>query len=473
MANMNQTQHHNQTTAKRRNAGRLRMWWRGESLAARVWYVLLALFIVQSCVMVFVTKFGVPPDETNHIHFINYYTERSLSPILTDQQPTYNLGDKTREVDYLYHYIMSVVRRVLPFSTNTELYIIRLFSVGFAAATFVVLRRLMKRLAVHEWATAAGLALAAGMAMVLMMSSAINNDVFVWLGVALGLLLIVRLAQTPKLIDVVWLACLVSYGGLIKRTLLPIGLVFAVVGMAIVVRKWRVILTQLKSANVALVLPCVLLVLGLGLAAERIGGNVLQYGHVVPTCAEVQGESACYDFWANIRERELAKRPAEQMLPAPVFAGRWVQESLINIFDIQTQGWRHEVKPAPWVEPLFLLFVLVGLGYGTVRELRRSSDHKARLRLLVLGLSVFYILFHMVVNYSEYKHYRVFGLALNGRYILAGLLPLLVLCMWYWGALLGRVPTKVRIGLTVAFLLVVTWESGLHVLLQNPQLFHG
>ena len=29
-----------------------------------------------------------------------------------------------------------------------------------------------------------------------------------------------------------------------------------------------------------------------------------------------------------------------------------VQESFINIFDIQTQGWRHDVKPAPWVEPL-------------------------------------------------------------------------------------------------------------------------
>lgn len=449
-------------------------WWRGEALATRVWYVLLALFIVQSCVVVFVTKFGVPPDETNHIHFINYYTDHSLSPILTDQRPTYNLGDKTREVDYLYHYLMSLLRRVLPFATNVELYIIRLLSVGFAVLTFAVVRRLLQRLKVHEWAITFGLALASGMAMVLMMSSVVNNDVLVWLGVALGLLLIVRLAEKPRLTDLLWLACLVSYGGLVKRTLLPIGLVLAVVGLGAATRRWRALSAQLRAPSRALIIPCVVLIVGLGLAAERIGGNVLSYGHVVPTCAEVQGEAACYDFWANIRERELAKRPPEHLLAAPVFAGRWVQESFINIFDIQTQGWRHEVKPAVWVEPLFLLFFVTGLVYGLVHELRKwRVDDKARLRLLVLALSVFYMLFHMVVNYGEYRRYRVFGLALNGRYILAGLLPLLAFTAWYWTILLQKFPVRVRFGLALAFLLIITWESGLHVLLQNPQLFHG
>jgi len=453
---------------------RFRRRWNGGSLATRVWYALLAIFIIQSCVLVFATKFGVPPDETNHIHFINYYTDHSLNPILTDQQPTYNLGDKTREVDYLYHYTMSLVRRVLPFSLNTELYLIRLFSIGFAVLTFAVIGKLLRRLGVHEWAITFSLALASLMTMVLMMSSAINNDVLVWLGLVLGLALLVRLTEKPRLVDLVWLACLVSYGGLVKRTLLPIGLVFALVGILVAARRWRTVLEQFRKPTPVLLIAGVLFAIGLGLAVERIGGNIVNYGHITPTCAEVQGEEACYDFWANIRERELAATPRGDLLAAPVFAGRWVQESFINIFDIQTQGWRHDVKPAPWVEPLFLLFVIVGLAYGFVSEIRnRQGDSRARLRMGVVALCVFYVLFHMVVNYGEYRHYRVFGLALNGRYILAGLLPLLGFLAWYWGALLRRLPLQARWCLAITFLLAIGWESGLHVLLQNPQLFHG
>ena len=452
----------------------LRHWWHANPWPTRLWYILLVAFALQASVVVFVTKFGVPPDETNHIHFIDYYTEHSLSPILTDQQPTYNLGDKTREVDYLYHYVMSLVRRILPFSQTMEHYIIRLISVGVAAASFVVLRRVFLRVGVSEWANVAALAVASGLAMVLMVSGAINNDAFVWLALALGMSLIVRLYQKTRLVDLLWLGSLVAYGGLTKRTFLPIGVVLGVVGFILALRHWRHLMTELRRPTAGLVVALLVLFGGLVLGAERIGGNIIKYGHITPTCDEVRGEAACEVFWWNIRESYLAQREPERLVAPIEFVGRWFQESFINILDIQTQGWRHEVKPPVWLEPLLLAMIVIGVGYGAAYELRRCGrDKLARQRLLLLGIGVFYILFHLLVNYSEYQRSRVFGLALNGRYILAGLLPLLFLTVWYWSILLRRIPVVLLVSLALLFIGAITWGSGLHILLQNPQLFRG
>src|ERR1700740_2100159 len=84
----------------------------GATPLARI--IILGLFIIQTVVLVFVTHIGTPPDETNHIAFVEYYAHHSLSPIFDQQQPTYYLGDKTREVGSLYHYSMSLVYRVSP-----------------------------------------------------------------------------------------------------------------------------------------------------------------------------------------------------------------------------------------------------------------------------------------------------------------------------------------------------------------------
>lgn len=449
-------------------------WFSDLPRARRVWYGLLVVFVIQASVVALVTKFGVPPDETNHIHFIDYYTNNSLSPIFSDQQPTHNLGDKTREVDYVYHYAMSLVRRVLPFSTTAEHYIIRLFSIGFAVLTLVVLRRVFRKIGVSEWACVAALAVASCLSMVVLMSAVINNDVLVWLGVALGMTLVVRLYEKPRLLDLLWLASLVSYGGLVKRTLLPIGLVFAAVGLVLALRQWRKLLGELRKPTLAVVAAGLIMLGGVGLSAERVGGNVLQYGHISVTCDEVHGEAACYDFWWNIRERWLAQREPEPVVPPLEFAGRWVHESVINILDIQTQGWRHEVKPAAWVEPIVLSLFVAALGYGVIYETTRvRSDELSRYRLLLLGFGVLYVAFHLAVNYNEYQRSQVFGLALNGRYILAGLLPLLFLAAWYASLLLRRTPLGVRVGLVLGIVGMLAWQSGVYLLLQNPQLMHG
>lgn len=439
---------------------------------AGLWWLAVGLFAAQATTLAFITKFGVPPDENNHISFIDYYTDHSLDPFFSDQPPTYNLGDKTREVDYLYHYVMSLVQRVLPFSQTAEHYIIRLCTVALAVLTLYVLRRVFRRLGLSDTVSTLFVLVASGFSMVLMMSSAVNNDVLVWLGVATGLLLSLRLWEKPRVLDLLWLVSLVSYAGLAKRTLLPIAAAFALVGIVAVICYWRQFWRELRRPTLVIVVAAVLALTGLGLSAERIGGNVLRYGNVAPSCNDVQGEAACHGFWWNMRERELARRAPEAAIPLQQFVNRWLHENLVNVLDIQTQAWRHEIKPARWVEPVWWIFITVGLCYGFIADVRRSrTDQTARQRLFVLAVVMAFMAALLLVNYSEYKRSAVFGLALNGRYMLAGFLPLLGLLVWYWSRLLPQ--RKIAVGLFVLLLAVTAWQSGFWLLLQNPQLIHG
>jgi len=444
----------------------------GSSLARRL---IFGLFIAQAVVLVFAVHITVPPDEQNNIDFIDYYAHHSVSPFLKHQTPTYSLGDKTREIDYLYHYGMSLVERLLPFSETTEDRILRLFSVVFAVLAFMVLVRILKRLKVSEVIINSSLLVITNLPMVLLLSAAVNNDVLVWLGMSLGLLLILRLATDPLPTDTLWLLALCCLGGLAKRTLLPMCVVFGLSGVVIVWRHRRVLLDRLRSSSRRYYFAAALIVaiLGVGLFAQRVGGNIAHYKSVQVTCEQVDGPVACYDFWTNVRARSLAELPPEKPLPMPVFVVRWFSDSFYNIVDIQTQYWKHQVRPARILTPLLATILVVGLGYGALYERKRfTTEAESRYRIYVAGVALMYIGVQLAVNFSTYMHYKVYGIALNGRYIIPSLLPLIGLAGFYWSKLLRRRPNMLIL-LTVMLIVFTIGGSGLLMMLRNSQLYHS
>lgn len=442
----------------------------GTRLALRL---TLGLFIVQATILAFVTQVGTPPDETNHIDFIQYYAQHTLAPIFSHQQPTYNLGDKTREVDYLYHYSMSLLYRVLPFSAHGKILAIRLLSVFFGVLCLLALIAVFRRLKVPAAVVTTGLLITTNLPMVLMMCAAVNNDVLVWLGMALGMLLLLRLWERPALTDALWLLLLAIVGGLVKRDLLPVGLVFGLMLVVIVIKNGRMLLGQLKRPSLYIAVLGLLVLLGGGLFVERVGGNIVRYGHIVPSCEEVQSVSACYDFWGNVRIRALAQLPPENQLPPPVYVAHWIYDSAANVVDIQTQGWRHQVRPGHLVVPLLLWLLGIGLSYGLWHDLRRwRTEQAARHRLYLVLIVLSYIGVQLAVNWVTYQHYRRYGIALNGRYVIAALLPLAVFTCWYWTLLLRRYP-RVLAMLALTVVATTIGGSGLLLMLHNPQLYKG
>ena len=433
----------------------------------------LGLFVLQAVVLVFVVRVGTPPDETNHVQFIEYYANHSLSPVFTDQQPTYNLGDKTREVDYLYHYAMSFVYRALPLSAHGKHMVIRLLTVVLAVVCFLVLANVFRRVGLSPGAITAALLVLSNLPMVLFMSSAINNDVLVWVGMALGVLLLVRLWERPTAVDLVWLFTLAIMGGLVKRNLLVVGMVLGVLGFVVLVRHFRVIVAQLGHLNWHLCVALAVLLLGVALFAERVGGNLVRYGSIVVACEQVRSEAACYDFWANIRARELARQTPGPLMPPHDFVISWTSDSFFNIVDIQTQGWRHEVKPVRWLTPVLVYVLFVGLVYGIFYEKARlRRDQQSRWRLYVVAIALFYIAMQLAVNFATYRHLQVYGVALNGRYIIPSVLLLSGFAGFYWAKLLARRPSVLAL-MTIALVVATIFGSGLMLLLRNPQSYTG
>jgi hypothetical protein len=443
--------------------------------------VILVVFALQALLLAVLMQPGVPPDENNHVEFINFYAEHSVSPFFSEQEPTWSLGDKTREVDYLYHYGMSLVARAVP-GESLDLYVIRLLSIVGALASFVALIRVFQRLGITRGAINTALAILTNLPMVLMLSAAVNNDVMVWLLTTVATLLFLRIWRQPILLDVVLLANVFAFGGLVKRTLLPLGVFFALATIVVVIRKWKIFKASFTFGP-QFVAAAVLLLLGIGLMTERIGGNLYQYGAISPSCNQVQGEEACAGFWLNARTRWIEKgSPAAEniWLPAgtsvdaeprilPVFMAEWTAASIDNIVNIQTQGWRHEVRPWGILTPLAIAFLSVAFVVAAMYDVRnREKSFRVRARLLIGLIGLFIVLTYMAVNYMNYRSLHIFGLALNGRYILSGIMLLTGLACFYWTLLLGK-----RLAPAVAIVTVGLFVigSGLLMMVRNPQLF--
>lgn len=435
--------------------------------------LVLGLFVVQAVFLVFTVHIGTPPDEENHYNFISFYANNSVAPIFNHQQPTYSLGDKTREADYLYHYLMSLVMRVLPFSYNVQLHIIRLFSVVFGLLSLVLLAKVFRRLGISAAAITVCILIVSNLPTVLMLSAAINNDSLVWLGTALGMLLLLRLWKKPTALDMLWLTNLSILGGLFKRTLLPICMSFALLGFVVLVRRFAILRSDFNRVNWKICVAIVVLFIGVGLFTERIGGNIVRYGGITPSCEQVQGVTACDPFWPNVRKRTLAELPPAPIIPLENFVPRWFQSSFDNISDIQTQFWLHEVKPARWLTPLLEMLLVSGLLYGAAYEAKRyTNDQKSRWRVVIFLIAAADVLVQLVVNYGIYKNSNVFGLALNGRYILPSVLVLSGLACFYWTRILER-RTSLLAVLAIIVILSTIFGSGLLMMLHNPQLRLG
>jgi hypothetical protein len=152
---------------------------------------------------------------------------------------------------------------------------------------------------------------------------------------------------------------------------------------------------------------------------------------------------------------------------------RWFSDSFSNVVDIQAQGWRHEVKPARWLTPVLVFLLIVGIVYGFLYDKHKfAANRESRLRLYIMMIALFFVGVHLMVNYGEYKHYKVFGIALNGRYIIPSLLPLIIFAGFYWSKLLARYP-KLLVVLAIIVALGTIFGSGLLMMFRNPQLIHG
>ena len=448
--------------------------------------IVLGLFAAQAVLLAFTMHVGTPPDENNHIQFTQYYAENSISPFFSHQTPTFNLGDKTREVDYMYAYLTSLLYRVSPLSSHANVIMLRLFTVAVAVLTMVLFARLFKKLGVGDGAITVGLLALTNLPMVLMLSSAVNNDVFVWLGTALGSLLVVRLWQKPTLTTFLWTASVTAIGGLFKRDLFVVGALFAVLAIVIVVRQRKAFFASVtQRPHWQLIVAGIVFLIGIGLFAERVGVNLVEYGSVTPSCNIVQGEQACSVFWGNQRDIDLATKDPSvfyrwvgnahydiHLMSPALFVVRWAGDSFYNIVDIQTQGWHHVVQPS-LVVVSFLGAVFVAITALAIWfDIKHRKERFAKARLVLMAIALIYIVAQLGVNYLTYRQDHIYGIALNGRYVLPSVFIMTLLGTFAASQFLRKYPA-LRLLAGVVVVATVIFGSGILLMFSNPQLVTG
>ena len=424
-------------------------------------YLVYALFVVQVVYLIFSVQVGLPPDELTHIRFIEYYTYNSLDPFIGSQTDWFALGDVTREVSYLYHYLMSLVLRVSPFTALNEYILLRFVGLALAFGTLVFSAKTFQLLKVPAGVITLGLFIVTNMAEFMLLSGAVNNDNMVWFITAGSMYLLVKLWTERKgqLRTLLFLATIVALGAITKKTFLPLALVFAGGGVLFSVMNWKLLIDQLKQSKWREWLLIGALVFSVGLAIERIGVNLVQYRAIDAPCADIHTVEQCSEYGVLRRNYRLDSLNVEGQTSLKVFAVPWLYGTIGLSFGVQ--GWGGQTMPPFW----FIAIVFLAMLATIYSSLRQKEKDRTRHWLLIgiLGLSWFYILVNLNVNYGIYQKWDRFGLALQGRYIFPILVPFVLVSVYYlWNLLRGAREKRFIPVIAAAFCILLVVYSGVY-----------
>lgn len=437
--------------------------WLATPLARKLVY---ALFLVQAVYLVFMIPIGVPPDELAHIRVAEQYVQQGhLSPVI-DEQTDYSLGDITRNTDYFYHYVLSLVARLMPFDGLPLYVVFRFMSVGIMLLTLLAGARLMKQLKVNEAVTTVGLLVVSNIAQILFMSAAINQDQIVWLATIAGALFLVRLWQKMNLIDVLILVNIVMFASISKKTFLPIAVLFGAILLILVWQQRRRFIAAIKQSvthwRPAVIVLGLLAVVGIGLNIERFGYNLVTYQQISVSCNKIHTHDQCMEHGVYRRNANLTDRRPADFIPVPIneFASYWYPRNFQGVFG--TQGWTGRALPDLWAYNTLLGMMTASFVLGIIYSVRRWRRPESIIFVASLG----YIALQMMVNYNVYLTYAAQGLALQGRYIFPIFVPLILVLAYMWYRILKRWPVALM-ALSAAVVVMILTQNGLSVIVRS------
>jgi len=400
-----------------------------------------------------------------------------LSPVWSGQPAGADAyGAVARDPSYLFQYALSFPYRLISYVTanqTIQVLVLRFINIALLAASLPLFKRLLVKTGASAGLVNLCLAFFVLVPIVPLLGAQINYDnAFIPL-TALVLLQTIRLVEQLRadqrlpLRTTLELIILMLLTSLVKFAFLPIALA-VVVYLAIATYRYSHFggLWAGLSRQFALIpkLTRWLLVVGLvvaaGLFAERYGLNVVNYHKPVPDCGKVLSVQQCRSYGPWIRDYDLANTKPSRTANPLTFTQLWLYGMWMRSFfavggpesQFDTKG--PLVLPAITTAVLAVTGVPLGFAYG--RRLWRRYDKSVL--LLFAGVIVTYLLALWV---DEYEAFSRTGqpVAINGRYLLPILLPLLLLVGLLYQEFLRR-RLAVKTSLALVALLACLWGGG-------------
>lgn len=446
-------------------------------LGSRLFLVIvLAAFAVQAGIVAVTGSYPMAFDESYHLGIIQLYAQQwspYFSHLSTSAAP---YGALATDPSYLYHYLFSFIYRfILLFTGNLFAVVVtlRFINVALFIAGLWLFRKAFDYTSISR--AVANLSVAAFSLLPLESFTAaqINYDNAIFACTGGAMLLTLRLLKEMKekkqipILTLGWLSAVCLFAAQVKYVFLPIMLgIYAFLavmiawqwrqtGRAFLHETWQRLRTVsiLQSVLLASVLLLALISFG-----WRYGYNVTRYHSLTPDCARVVNVQACLAYGPWSRNYRLAQTHVtdSSLLQLRIFTRAWLHIMATQIFAVvNAVNGANEPPVRRLVLGSYALFAggLICLLF-VWRRLLTSGAYV----WLFLTIGAVYTASLFLKNYGEFTRFGI-PIAVQGRYLLPILLPLMVLILQAYSAMLRERQT-VKLAVLMLALLVLSQGGG-------------
>lgn len=402
--------------------------WLGSKLA---WRIVVGLLLVQALWFVFSAQYPMAFDENYHFGLIKLHAQQIL-PFFTAQPHNAAVyGAVVRDPSYLYHWLMSFPYRLVSLITSNEtaqIIFLRLINVGLFVGAVLLYRRIVRRLGLSDALSTSLFAIFVLIPVVPFLAAHINYDNLFFLAVPLTVLLVFDLVQGFErgsievqtlllLLATLFLSCLIKY---------PFLPVFVISVVFVAWRAWRSGLISKKGLwlftrgfmqlkRLRRIFLALLVVLAVGLFAERYMANVVSYHNPIPACDAVISQDECEQYGPYGRDHVYAQEKSDTFhANIFVYAWEWLYGMWYRLFF--AISYDYSTAPPLYVLAWFAVGMAALLGVAVVVRARTLFAGKP-LRQFVLLLLLGYGLALFADGFSAYKKTGQ-PVAINGRYLI-------------------------------------------------------
>lgn len=439
----------------------------------RFFWAVLAFFVLESSWIALSSMYPMAFDENFHYGLIKTYAHYWL-PFLSSQPPGADAyGAVLRDPSYLYHYTMSFPYRLLAVAVHSDeklVILLRFINIGLFAAGLALFRRLLLRVRFSDKFANLILALFTLLPVVPLVAGQINYDNMLFPLVAWACLLTINVTDqirikklSARTVLALVILCLLTT--LVKYEFLPIFASIVIFLLYTYQRysdtTWRKLLPTLWSSwreqpTYTRLVLAILLIISIGLFAQRDGINLVRYHTFAPDCGQVLAVDHCsqYSPWNyNYYNHQIIQSNKGHVIYENVasYTGWWAYwlwyRSYFAVNGPQTDFTNYPPLPLPAAAGVLIgIFGLIAVVFRW-RSITKGDPYM----LFFLLASVIYLLALWLEAYTTYRSTGVFEI-MNGRYVLPILLLVAALIGKSFAGVLRKFPVM-KVSLAVVALI--------------------
>lgn len=408
---------------------------------------------------------GIVPDGNRHMAAIYHFAKQPIEkgPWIHDMTADeLMMGDLVRFPSYFYYYLLSFPVRVALAFNLSDLAIItmaRLFGVLFGVLILLVFSRIVRRVTNNRAIQNLAVLMLAMTGSFVYLTPAENYDILSLLFWMLYILASIRLAMDKDFSQLYWMVVWFSLLSVTKYTYIPFMVVAAipVIGYLLhtksltnktVSNETKKLKKYISSNKIKAFLLAVLMVVSVGLFAERIGGNLIGYQSFSPKCDRVHSAEDCMRFGVynrNINRLESVEKGETWTKEFNFFeyTSMWIMRYYATNFYYMGHYWVHNPRPAMLNAGVVVLIIAAAIAVGLSIKRRLPFTRKVEwYLLLVVAVLIAGQYAHNVMIFFTYSG-ETYGH--QGRYLLPaiGFIYLLFLMAAY--RLYGVLSKKARL----------------------------